>query len=126
MKSLLVVPFFAILISLLLSFSAYAHSCNGLKSAHCSCNASGEGHLFAQATNHSQCYNQQLNTLPTSNCAMWCDQTRHTFTTAIDAGLKSRNLCGERKVYFKYSAGTNVPTVFWMLKWTSFVCSDKK
>lgn len=109
-------PIWIGLFSMLLVFQASAHSCKGLKSAHCACNVTVgvNGDLLGQVTNHGACYNQQANMGPASNCAQYCSTQSSQLESAAKAGLKARKLCGSRNVAFKYSAGTNVFSPYWI------------
>ena len=114
MKSLGLLPIAIGLISFVLSHEAAAHSCKGLKPAHCACNVTIglNGDLLGQIANHAACYNQQANVGPLSNCATYCNTQSNQLETAAKAGLKARKLCGSQNIALKYSAGTNLFSPF--------------
>ena len=94
------------------SIEAQAHSCKGLKSAHCSCTATlgVTGALLASKTDHNSCYNQQANMGHLSNCMQHCSTALGYLQPAADAALKAAKICGSQTVVMKFSAGTNLPT----------------
>lgn len=94
------------------SVEAQAHSCSGIKSAHCSCTATLGlgGALLASQTNHGACYNQQTNVLPNSNCASYCSTQLGHLQSATDSALAAAQICGSQTIVMKFSAGTNLPT----------------
>lgn len=93
----------------LLPFETSAHSCNkGVKRAHCFCTVTFGGGELARVVNHGQCYNQQTNIHPGSNCANYCrGEWSSSLETATRNSLIAKGLCGSRTVTRKYAAGTN-------------------